>query len=205
MKIRPFLAATAAAVALSTLAPVASSAAPAGPTLTDILESQGGGTDANAADFDILAAGVAAAGLSAALDDPAADLTVFLPTDEAFRVLVTDLFGQQYRTASEAVVLGKVVEIETGAPGTLQTVILYHAVSGQIDSDTALSVPRRTPLTTLQGGIIRVNPVPVAGSALLVDQDPNDLDPFLNPRQLDIQASNGIAHGINKVLRPVDL
>ena len=207
MRIRTMLAAafTAAALTTTTLAAPAGAAVPAGPTLADILQAQGGGTDRNWYDFDILAAGVEAAGLTAALDDPNADLTVFIPNDRAFQALVADLFGFRYWFASEATILNKLVQLETGDPGTLQTVILYHAVEGQIPSSVALSVPRGTPLTTLQGGTIKVFPIRFLGTAILADQDRNDVDPFLIRSKLDIQASNGIAHGISFVLRPADL
>lgn len=207
MRIRTLFAATVAVAALgaTAFAAPAGASTPSGPTLADILEAQGGGTDRNWYDFDILAAGVDAAGLTAALDDPAADLTVFIPNDRAFQALVADLFGFRYWFASEATILNKLVQLETSAPGTLQTVILYHAVEGQIPSSVALSVPHGTELTTLQGGKIKVYPIKWLGTAVLVDQDPNDIDPFLVKSKLDIQASNGIAHGISFVLRPANL
>ena len=203
MKFRS-LATAAASLALVGSAAVATpvTADSAGPTLTDLLEAQGGGTDRNWYDFDILAAGVEAAGLSGALDDPNADLTVFLPNDRAFQALVADLFGWRYWFANEATILGKVASL--GAD-TLATVILYHAVPGRIDAATALSVPRGTALTTLQGGDIRVYPKKRWGTAVLADNDRNDLNPFLVRSKLDIEASNGIAHGIGLVLRPLDL
>lgn len=203
MKFRS-LATAAASLALVGSVALASpaSAQEAGPTLTDLLEAQGGGTDRDWYDFDILAAGVEVAGLSEALDDPNADLTVFLPNDRAFQALVVDLFGWKYWFRGEAAILDKVASL--GAE-TLETVILYHAVRGQIDSATALSVPRGTALTTLQGGDIKVFPKARFGTAILRDQDPNDFNPFLVRSKLDIQASNGIAHGISLVLRPIDL
>lgn len=206
MRIRILFAAAVAVVALVVPLAVPAGATGGGqPTLAGLLRAQGGGTDRNWYDFDILAAGVDAAGLSGALDDPKANLTVFLPNDRAFQALVADLFGPRYWFASEKTILQKVVELETSAPGTLQTVILYHAVPGQITSATALSVPRGTALTTLQGGTIKVNPIKKLRTAVLVDQDRNDIDPFLIPSKLDIKASNGIAHGIAFVLRPADL
>jgi uncharacterized surface protein with fasciclin (FAS1) repeats len=205
MKIRRLATAAAAVALVGSIAVASPAQAQDAPTLAGILQAQGGGTDRNWYDFDILAAGVDAAGLSDALDDPNADLTVFIPNDRAFQALVADQFGWRYWFASEAKILAKVVELETAAPGTLQTVILYHAVQGQIDSATALSVPRGTALTTLQGGEIKVYPYQRFGTAQLVDQDPNDINPFLVRSKLDIQASNGIAHGISFVLRPVDL
>lgn len=207
MKLRSLLAGAVAAALLSTAALAAPAAAGGStpPTLADILDAQGGGTDRDWYDFDILAAGVDAAGLSGALDDPNANLTVFLPNDRAFQALVADLYGFRFWFADEATILGKVVELEASAPGTLETVILYHAVSGQIDSRTALSVPFGTQLTTLQGGAIKVYPLRFLGTAVLGDQDRNDVDPWLVRSKLDIRASNGIAHGISLVLRPVDL
>ena len=206
MKLRSLMVAAASAVLLSTAAAVPAGAvtSPA-PTLADVLDAQGGRPDSNWYDFDLLAAGVDAAGLSEALDDPAADLTVFLPNDRAFQALVADLYGPLYWFANEATILQQLVKLETSAPGTLRTVILYHAVSGQIDSATALSVPAGTELTTLQGGTVRVSPIGWLGTAVLADQDRNDFDPWLVPSKLDIRASNGIAHGIAFVLRPADL
>ena len=204
MRLRRTFVAVLAACALATgLGIQPAGAQETGPTLADILDAQGGSTDRNWYDYDILAAGVDAAGLSAALDDPGANLTVFLPNDRAFQALVADLYGWRYWFADEATVLNKLVELETSAPGTLQTVILYHAVPGQIDSQTALSVPKGTELTTLQGGTIGV--YPVWGTAVLSDQDRTDANPWLVRSQLDIQASNGIAHGISLVLRPSNL
>jgi uncharacterized surface protein with fasciclin (FAS1) repeats len=173
------------------------------PTLADVLAAQGGGTDRNWYDFDILAAGVDVAGLTAALDDPTADLTVFIPNDRAFQALVADLYGPLYWFVGERVILDKLVQLEASAPGTLQTVILYHVVPGEITSDVALSVPWGTQLTTLQGGTLGV--YPIWGTAILGDQDRNDLDPWLVRSKLDIQASNGVAHGISLVLRPSNL
>lgn len=202
MKFRSLVASAATLAAVGSLAIATPAAAEDGPTLTDLLEAQGGGTDRNWYDFDILAAGVEVAGLSEALDDPNADLTVFLPNDRAFQALVADLFGWRYWFADEATILDKVASL--GAD-TLATVILYHAVSGRIDSATALSVPRGTPLTTLQGNDIRVFPRARWGTAILADEDRNDFNPFLVRSKLDIEASNGIAHGISLVLRPIDL
>ncbi len=209
MKIRK-LATAAVALTLAGSIAIASPAAAAndpGPTLADILEAQGGGTDRNWYDFDILAAGVSVAGLSDALDNPDANLTVFLPNDRAFQALVADLFGWKYWFAKESTILDKVASL---GPETLQTVILYHAVPGQIDSATALSVPRGTKLATaleLDGKqtFIKVYPKARWGTAILADRDRDDINPFLVRSKLDIQASNGIAHGISFVLRPFDL
>ena len=202
MKFRS-LATAAASLALVGSVAVAGPAAAADgdPTFSDILDAQGDGTDRNWYDFDILAAGVSAAGLDGALDAQD-EVTVFLPNDRAFQALVADLFGWRYWFANEAKILEKVASL---GQDTLQTVILYHAVPATIDSETALSVPKGTPLPTLQGGEIEVNPKKRFGTAVLVDQDPDDRNAFLVRSKLDIAAENGFGHGISRVLRPIDL
>ncbi|MCU0263915.1 MAG: fasciclin domain-containing protein [Candidatus Nanopelagicales bacterium] len=202
-------AAAALAAPLALAAPA--SATVAKPTLfqavaASLANNNGKATDRNWYDFDILANGVLAAGLKDRLNDPkGAKLTVFIPNDRAFQALIADLVGPKYWFASEATILAEVVKLEKAQPGTLATVITYHAVPGEIDSTTALSVPKGTALTTLQGGDIKVYPLPRLGTAILADQDPNDANPFLVRSKLDIQASNGIAHGISLVLRPINL
>lgn len=214
MRIRKLVTGIVAGAALASTVALASPAAaddnPATTTLFEAVaaslgDNGGAATDRNWYDFDILANGVLAAGLQGALDAPDANLTVFIPNDRAFQALVADLYGPKYWFSSESKILGKLVQLETSAPGTLATVITYHAVSGVIDSATALSVPKGTALTTLQGGVIKVYPLPRLGTAILADQDPNDANPTLVRSKLDIQASNGIAHGISFVLRPANL
>jgi uncharacterized surface protein with fasciclin (FAS1) repeats len=213
MRLKKLIAGGVAALTMASglaLAAPAGAAEPAKPTLYGAVaasraDNGGSATDRNWYDFDILATGVDVAGLKGALENPAANLTVFIPNDRAFQALVADLYGFRYWFASESAILGKVAQLEASKPGTLATVIAYHAVNGQIDSKTALSVKPGTPLTTLQGGQINVYPVKIFGSAILADQDRNDVDPFLIPGKLDIQASNGIAHAIAFVLRPADL
>jgi hypothetical protein len=215
MRIRKLVAGGLAAVAMAgslAFAAPAGASSPTAPTLKQILDSQGGGFDRNWYDFDIIDAVVdkilaenpsSPLALAGNANSPV-KLTVFLPNDRAFQALAADLLGFRYWFASETTVATALV---TALPtSTLETVVQYHVIpNADIDSKTALSVPRGTPLTTLQGGQIRVTPVPFFGSAILSDNDRNDIDPFLIPSKLDIQASNGIAHGIAFVLRPADL
>lgn len=200
MKFRTLTAAAAALALAGTLA-VGSPANAAAPTFGQILEAQGDGPDRNWYDYDILAAGVALTGLGATLEAQE-QVTVFLPNDRAFQALAADLFGWRLWFAGEAEVLAKIATIPVE---TLATVIAYHAVPASIDSATALSVPRGTPLPTLEGGEITVYPIKRFGTAVLVDQDRDDVNPFLVRSQLDIEASNGFGHGISFVLRPFDL
>lgn len=205
MKFRKLTAAAASLALAGTLAvgSTANAQEPASlPSFGDILAAQGGGTDRNWYDYDILAAGVGAAGLGATLDS-LEDVTVFLPNDRAFQALAADLFGWRVWFENEAKVLDRIAGL--GAD-TLATVITYHVVTdGAIDAATALSVPRGTALNTAQGGEIKVYPIKRFGTAVLADQDPDDANPFLVRSQLDIRASGGIGHGISFVLRPADL
>jgi uncharacterized surface protein with fasciclin (FAS1) repeats len=183
------------------------------PTLADILAAQGGIGDRNWYDFDIVA-GVVSAILAENPDSPlalAADpnspkLTVFLPNDRAFQALAADVLGWRYWFANEATVAQGLLGAFDLA--TLEFVVSYHVYAGELSpiaSSTALSVPKGTPLTMLAGGEIKVNPVRWLGTAILSDNDTNDINATLVKSKLDIQASNGVAHGISFVLRPVDL
>ena len=62
-------------------------------------------------------------------------------------------------------------------------------------------------LTTAQGGTFTVDVISKRwGIVQLRDQDRNDLNPFLIPGKLDLNAGNvQIAHAITFVLRPADL
>jgi uncharacterized surface protein with fasciclin (FAS1) repeats len=40
---------------------------------------------------------------------------------------------------------------------------------------------------------------------MLIDQDANDRNAVVNRRAADIDVSNGVIHGIDRVMRPIDL
>ena len=136
------------------------------------------------------------------LTDGTVPLTAFIPNDRAFQVLVRDLAGTTPRTeqATFQAVAGLGID-------TVETVLLYHVVPGATITKKAAVKANGAVLTTAQGGTFRVKVynrhVPIIE---LRDQDPNDVNPFLNPRALDINKGNRqIAHGIVFVLRPLDL
>lgn len=193
-------------------ASAASATAAPEPTLAEILAASGPIGDRDWYDFDIIN-GVVGAILAAdtdnnsplrlALDPNSPKLTVFLPNDRAFQALAADLLGWKYWLATES----KVAEGLLGAIdiATLETVVLYHVHVGYVDSATALSVPRNFKLPMVAGGEIAITPLKRLKTAVLADNDPNDVNPTLVRSKLDIRASNGIAHGISFVLRPIDL
>ncbi len=200
-------------LAAATVAPAASASpstpAPLGTrSLAAVLTSDGNQFDRNWYDYDILTEAVLA--VSAAkpdssvnlLKDGTVPLTAFIPNDRAFQVLVRDLTGSWPR--SEQATFDAVASLGID---TVETVLLYHVVPGATITKKAAVKANGAVLTTASGGTFTVKVynrhLPIIE---LRDQDPNDVNPFLNPRALDINKGNRqIAHGIVFVLRPLDL
>ncbi len=167
------------------------------PTLTELVAASGGVFDNDGTDFDLLLNAVTAAGLGDALNDPAADLTVFAPDDAAFVSLAQTLgFGG----SDEGEAFGYIVEALTllssgGDPIPLLTSVLtYHVAPEVLDSSAVLA---NDDIVTLQGGTLTVD------GTSLVDADPDIPNP--NLIATDLPASNGIAHVLDGVLIPVDI
>ena len=200
-------------LAAATVAPAASASAskpaPLGNrSLAEVLTSDGNTFDRNWYDYDIVTEAVlAVVGAKPnspvkVLTDGKVPLTAFIPNDRAFQVLVRDLTGSWPR--SEQATFDAVAGLGID---TVETVLLYHVVPGATITKKAAVKANGAVLTTAQGGTFKVKVynrhVPIIE---LRDQDPNDVNPFLNPRALDINKGNKqVAHGIVFVLRPVDL
>jgi uncharacterized surface protein with fasciclin (FAS1) repeats len=173
------------------------------PTLAAVLLSDkehddADGFDNNSWDYDIVTQAVLAfPDLSAAASDPGASLTAFLPTDQAFKRLVRDLTGTwpQSEKATFDAVVGLGLD-------TVKTVLTYHIVPAKISYRTARK-SNGAELTTLQGGVITVKAK--RGYVSLIDQDPDSRDPSVVQPNIGGEASNGFAHGIDRVLRPINL
>ncbi len=206
--------ATAGALAVGTLAaaPAAQADGLGNNSLAAVLGNDlvpGNGFDNNWNDFDIVReavdAVIATKGIDgtpvALLADGDVALTAFIPTDRAFRRLVHNLTGNWLNEPDTFAAVASL------GIDTVETVLLYHVVPGAtIDSGAALAADGES-LTTAQGGTFKVSvrstsPLKVR----LVDNDPDALNPLLIPAALDINAGNKqIAHGIARVLRPVNL
>ena len=199
--------ATTAAVAV---APAASADTGTGTrSLAAVLTSDGNTFDRNWYDYDIVTEAVLAV-LGAEPDSPVGlltdgtvPLTAFIPNDRAFQVLAYDL-TKKWPTTEE-----KTFTALVGAVGVdaIEQVLLYHVVPGAAITRKAAVNANGATLKTAQGGTIGVRVhsryLPLVE---LRDKDTNDVNPFLNPRALDLNAGNAqIAHGIVFVLRPLDL
>jgi uncharacterized surface protein with fasciclin (FAS1) repeats len=189
-----------AAVAVPAVAPASAATRPtlAQILLSDSKKDAANGFDANPNDFDIVTQAVLAfPDLVTAASSPG-NLTVFLPTDYAFRRLLKDLTGTTIRKESD--IFNAVVGL--GLP-TVEAVLKYHILGTRVDYATALKADGAS-LTTLGGGTITVDVTGrVFKRVVLQDMDPDLRDPKVVVA--NIRASNGIAHAIDRVLLPVNL
>ncbi|MEZ5231621.1 MAG: fasciclin domain-containing protein [Acidimicrobiia bacterium] len=128
-----------------------------------------------AGDFETLVAAVTAADLVETLsgDGP---FTVFAPTDEAFAEALTalDLTAEELLADKE----------------TLTSILTYHVVSGEVPSTEVVTMDGES-VATVNGKDITIA---VDGDKVMV----NDA----NVTAVDVEASNGVIHVIDKVLLP---
>jgi len=128
----------------------------------------------NNPDFRILNYALHVTGLNKVLDDANATFTVFAPTDRAFhRLGYVNLF--------------KLIRNRDA----LRSVLLYHVIpDASVDAETAFTLDTAS-VTTANGQDVTVN---VRGEKLFINRS--------RVIATDIEASNGIAHVINRVLIP---
>ncbi len=214
MKIRTLataLAVTTSTALAATTMPAQAADAPAQragtKNLASVLAADGNRFDHNWSDFDVVDRAVHTV-LAAKPDSPVSVLTkggtrvtAFLPTDRAFRVLVEDLTGD--RKAREKAVFRTVAS--SFDVDTIEAVLLYHVVPGAtITYAQARQADGASLATALDGASIRVKRVD--GWVKLRDLDPDDGNAWVIRGARDINKGNKqIAHGISRVLRPVDL
>lgn len=210
MRIRRAITGLLAAGALAAVV-AAPAAAAEPPSVVDVLAADGQTFDHNWSDYDIVeraALTVLAAkpgSAVAALADPNASLTVFAPTDRAFRNLVHSLTGERYDTEKKT--FNKLVKAVTGLVGqsktidTIEAVLLYHVVAGNVPSSAVPGLDGQN-VTTVGGGTFKVI---VDTSVTLRDKDHDAANARLVLDRLDIPAGNSVIHTINRVLRPINL
>jgi hypothetical protein len=200
-------AASAAALAAGALAAPAASAADGTKSLAAVLTSDNNQFDTNWKDYDIVTEAVLA--VLAAKPNSAVGLltqgdvalTAFIPNDKAFQTLVKDLTGK--KPSTEAKTFAAVAGL--GGIDLVETVLLYHVVPGAtIDAATALKADD----VYLETGVraIRVDVVKKKGdvSLRLKDADSNSRNARVNVVNIN-EGNMQIAHGIDRVMRPLDL
>ena len=123
-------------------------------------------------------------------------LTAFVPTDRAFRKLVTYLTGKTIK--SEAAVADAVMSL--GAK-TVEKVILYHVVVGNPILSPAALQSNGAKLNAASGETFGVR---VSGTTItLVDKAKKHTNAVVLLSKVDINKGNRqVAHGINQVLLP---
>lgn len=158
------------------------------------------GLVAGSDDFNILRTALDAAGLTDALDQPDADLTVFAPSDSAFTRLAQD-FGYAGDPDDEQAVFDAIAATlaglnQDGDPiPVLQDVLQYHVSPG---AKPLSDVAQLSEVSTLLD-----NASFSPDGTSLVDNDPDAADPQL--AATDVETSNGIVHVIDRVLLPIDV
>src|SRR6478736_7315842 len=188
-KMRIALAAACTAALVFGAAPAANATggAPSG-TIVDVAvaASGGGAPDSNPADYDILVQAVLATGLNGALADTSQTYTVFAPNDRAFLRLVTDLTGTA--PASEADALAAITS--TFSAQQISNILLYHVVAAQ--KLGFVKVITAGSLTMANGGVVEPRGIK------LRDETPALRDPKLVAWAVNIQATNGVIHTIDR-------
>lgn len=130
--------------------------------------------------YSILLAAVEYAGLTGALADPDAQLTVLAPTNAAFEATLSELGLEAADLLTEE------------NKDLLTSILLYHVVPTVAPRDAVLSLSGGS-VDTLQGDAVDIEAVfgrfiRLNGSVFVIDADNF--------------GSNGVVHGINRVLLP---
>jgi uncharacterized surface protein with fasciclin (FAS1) repeats len=176
-------------------------------TIADIVVAASGGAsagqfDRNGSDYDILLNALQTANLVGAVADPNANLTVFAPNDRAFLRLAQDLgFAGRDEAGAWQFLVAALTTLGNGDPVPVLTdILLYHVAPGRVGPlDLIRATLRRQTITTLLGGAT-IRPF----FLILVDNEPDLANPVVTA-PINLRASNGVIHGVTRVLIPVDL
>lgn len=200
---RMLLAPLVVAVVAASAVPAGATASPRGSkpgTIVDSLvaKSGTGGFDRNPLDYDVLITAVTAADLVGPLSDPSADLTLFAPSDAAFVRTARALgFTGWDEQGAWQFLVGALTQLGNGDPiPVLSTILLYHVAPERLGAFRVLFSRKIDTLANASFGVRFVE---------LVDQAPKLANPHLNIWHLDQRASNGVIHGITRVLIPVNI
>ncbi len=132
-------------------------------------------------DFSILVQALDITGLDVALDNNAASLTVFAPTNQAFADLLEELGLNGLADVPKA---------------TLSNILLYHVLDG---SKMAASI------TTGYYPTLSAGPVENTNLSMYVDMETTMINNRAKITATDVRASNGVIHIIDKVILPLSI
>lgn len=127
--------------------------------------------------YSSLVAAVDKAGLAPALQDESATLTVFAPDDDAFQALLTSLGA---------------TSLDDVTAEQLRPILLYHVLGVELDAAGVTSAAEANEKIAGLGGSIQFG---LANSSAQLDETAIVDMP-------DVDASNGIIHGIDAVILP---
>ena len=177
-------------------------------SLAALLTSDGNKFDKNGKDFDIVTEAVLAVlgakpeSAVSVLTDGSVALTAFVPNDNAFKTLARDVTGKKIGTEKKAF-----TEIAGLGIDTVESFLLYHVVPGAtITAKQALKANNAKLATAADGATIKVKVKSSHGNKFikLVDKDSDSRNPMVIVT--DVNKGNlQIAHGIDRVLRPINL
>lgn len=186
-------------------APTHAAAKPLGTqSIATVLAADGHHFDSKSRDFDILDKAVGTVLKTypkspvKVLANGKVPLTVFAPTDGAFRRLAENLTGKHLE--SERAVFRTIAKA-TGVK-TLESVLLYHVVPGKtITAKQAAASDGARLKTALDGKTVTIKVRD--GRVLVVDHSKSTKNAKVIPALADINKGNRqIAHGISQVLLP---
>jgi len=171
-------------------------------SLATVLDVSNAAFDTNPGDFDVFTAvfletwGERPNSPVQAIVNGDTALTAFVPTDRAFRKLVTFLTGKTIK--SESAVADAVMSL--GAK-TVEKVLLYHVVVGNPILSPAALQANGAKLNAASGETFGVR---VSGTTItLVDKAKKHTNAVVLLSKVDINKGNRqVAHGINQVLLP---
>ena len=156
-------------------------------TAVSLLAAYGGGDDdpkhitatvQGTPQFSVLSEAVTAAGLEATLRGEG-PFTVFAPTNDAFTALLGELGITKDQLLADRALLTQV--------------LTYHVVAGKVPK---AAVPLGRPITTVQGGIFKVDAV---GADLVISDGRNRSAKIT---ATDVVAANGVIHVVDRVILP---
>eukprot|EP00565_Helicotheca_tamesis_P003992 CAMPEP_0185730130 /NCGR_PEP_ID=MMETSP1171-20130828/8695_1 /TAXON_ID=374046 /ORGANISM="Helicotheca tamensis, Strain CCMP826" /LENGTH=206 /DNA_ID=CAMNT_0028399125 /DNA_START=8 /DNA_END=628 /DNA_ORIENTATION=+ len=164
------------------------------------------GPDDDKFDYDIALKAIERAGLVDFFSDPNAKITLFAPRDKAF-FRFAKTFGYPVEGRYDEEVLWKILvrELEYFTDGGditpfLQAYLLYHVAPGKLNSDDIAHISNSGEMINTFYPFAMITPKGKNGTILDHAADDRLLFPRLTD-PLDIEASNGVIHTINNILR----